>query len=174
MDYGRSEKQPFCPQPQVGSILWIISGHVMAIQSRSGPGYLNPRQFLPPTGITTTLMGQLLFSSRFAVDTFLCISGYLVVVVLRRRLHHQPRPAEICYVLFFRLVRILPLYCMCLGFWMFVAPHLGSGYVFDAIMAIQILPSLTMCTILCLVLSGTSGKTSWNHVGVLGGPTYCL
>ena len=110
-----------------GSILWIISGHVMAIQSSSGPGYLNPREFLPPTGVTTTLFGQLLFSSRFAVDTFLCISGYLAVRVLKRKLHPQPRISEIFSVLAFRIIRILPLYLMCMGFWILVAPHLGSG-----------------------------------------------
>lgn len=110
-----------------GSIIWIIFGHVMAIQVSSGPGYLNPWDFLPPRGVTTTLIGQLLFSSRFAVDTFLCISGFLVVHVLKRKLHHEPKISEIASILAFRILRILPLYTMCVGFWMFVAPHLGSG-----------------------------------------------
>jgi peptidoglycan/LPS O-acetylase OafA/YrhL len=112
---------------KVGSILWVISGHVMAIQSSSGGGYLNPGDFLPPVGVTTTLLGQLLFSSRFAVDTFLCISGFLVVHVLKRKLQYPPNLASVLSVLVFRILRILPLYGMCIGFWMFVAPHLGSG-----------------------------------------------
>jgi peptidoglycan/LPS O-acetylase OafA/YrhL len=112
---------------KVGSILWVIAGHVMAIQSSSGGGYSNPRNFLPPDGLTTTVMGQMLFSSRFAVDTFLCLSGFLVVYVLRRKLPECPTAYQVSSVLVLRVLRILPLYVMSLGFWMFVAPHLGSG-----------------------------------------------
>ena len=127
---------------KVGSILWIIAAHVMAIQSSTGAGYLNPKDFLPPTGITTTFIGQLLFSSRFAVDTFLCISGYLAMYVLQRKLTSSSSssssssdtvgtggatPWNILVVLILRILRILPLYVFCLGLWMFIAPHLGSG-----------------------------------------------
>lgn len=110
---------------KVLSLLWVVAGHVMAIQSSSGPGYLNPSSFLPPSGITTTFAGQLLFSSRFAVDTFLCISGFLVVYVLKNKL--SASFTSVFFVLLFRVLRILPLYLMCLGFWMYAAPHLGSG-----------------------------------------------
>jgi peptidoglycan/LPS O-acetylase OafA/YrhL len=116
---------------KVASILWIIAAHVMAIQSSTGAGYLNPKDFLPPLGVTTTLFGQLLFSSRYAVDTFLCISGYLAVYVLQRKLKDQSTKAtttlQVMGVLAMRILRILPLYVMCLGFWMFLAPHFGSG-----------------------------------------------
>jgi peptidoglycan/LPS O-acetylase OafA/YrhL len=122
---------------KVGSILWVIAAHVMAIQSSTGAGYLNPKDFLPPHGITTTLVGQLLFSSRFAVDTFLCISGYLAMYVLQRKLIYRKGNSnsnttttpwlKIFAVLALRILRILPLYTFCLGFWMFIAPHLGSG-----------------------------------------------
>lgn len=110
---------------KVVSILWVISGHVLAIQSSTGPGYANPSSFLPPLGITTTLLGQLLFSSRFAVDTFFCISGFLVVHVLKRRL--SSGLTSITSILIFRVLRIMPLYLVCLCFWMYVTPHLGSG-----------------------------------------------
>ena len=122
---------------RVISILWIIMGHVMAIQSSSGGGYSNPADFLPPFGITTSLGGQLFFASRFAVDTFLVISGYLVVHVL---LQLPSRGVGHFYFGFLwrylstlpklvmgRLLRILPLYMMLLGFWIYVAPHLGGG-----------------------------------------------
>eukprot|EP00934_Nitzschia_sp_Nitz4_P004881 Nitzschia sp. Nitz4//scaffold6_size259037//85919//88111//NITZ4_001063-RA/size259037-processed-gene-0.11-mRNA-1//1//CDS//3329556860//4871//frame0 len=111
---------------KVGSILWVILGHVLAIESSSGPGYLNPAGFLPPKGLTTTFVGQLLFSSRFAVDTFLCVSGYLVVRVLQRKLDH-PSCTKISLIILYRVLRILPLYVMCLGFWVLIAPHLGWG-----------------------------------------------
>lgn len=110
-----------------GSIVWVILGHVVAIESSTGPGYLNPSKILPPHGFTTTLGGQLFFSARFAVDTFLCISGYLVVLILKQKLSRVANPVELLSLLAFRIVRILPLYAMCLGFWMFIAPHLGSG-----------------------------------------------
>ena len=113
---------------KVGSLLWIISAHVMAIESSTAAGYLNPKDFLPPHGITTTFLGQLLFSSRYAVDTFLCISGYLAVHVLQRKLKPSATSNwHILGVLLMRLLRILPLYMFCLGFWMFIAPHLGAG-----------------------------------------------
>lgn len=126
---------------RVGSIVWIMLGHVMAIQSSSGAGYSNPSNFLPPAGLTTTLLGQLLFSSRLAVDTFLVISGYLVVHVLLKKvsLRTPSYSSSFCkdviirYVttipilLLTRMGRILPLYAMCLGFYTQIAPQLGGG-----------------------------------------------
>jgi peptidoglycan/LPS O-acetylase OafA/YrhL len=116
-------------------------GHVMAIQSSSGAGYSNPSNFLPPAGLTTTLIGQLLFSSRLAVDTFFVISGYLVVHVLLKKapLLTPPRSLSFCkdvvlrymtaipLLLLTRMGRILPLYAMCLGFYTQIAPQLGGG-----------------------------------------------
>lgn len=121
---------------RVGSLLWIVLGHVMAIVSSSGAGYSNPVNFLPPTGLTTTVPGQLIFSSRLAVDTFLCISGFLVVHVLRRKMpadESNPKNPVLRYVtslpalLLNRLARILPLYACTLLFYTQIAPHMGSG-----------------------------------------------
>ena len=131
---------------RVLSILWIILGHVMAIQSSSGGGYSNPADFLPPRGMTTRLSGQWLFASRFAVDTFLVISGYLVVqgvlkVSQPSHLHNHSQTqtqkhyfrfvwqyiTTIPKLLLARILRLLPLYFMLLGFWMYLAPHLGRG-----------------------------------------------
>jgi peptidoglycan/LPS O-acetylase OafA/YrhL len=129
---------------RVGSIFWIILGHVLAIQSSSGAGYSNPSNFLPPTGLTTTLIGQLLFSSRLAVDTFLTISGYLVVHVLCKKtpLHVASSSLSVTswwnnvvvryctsipILILSRVGRILPLYAMCLGFFTQIAPHMGNG-----------------------------------------------
>jgi peptidoglycan/LPS O-acetylase OafA/YrhL len=125
---------------RVGSTFWIMLGHVMAIQSSSGAGYSNPANFLPPTGLTTTLAGQLLFSSRLAVDTFLVISGFLVVHVLEKKLRPTgPKSPSFCanvvwrYVtnipllLLGRVLRTLPMYAMSLGFYTQIAPQLGSG-----------------------------------------------
>lgn len=115
-----------------GSILWVIFGHVLAIESSSGGGYNNAADFLPPNGFTTTWLGQLLFASRFAVDTFLLISGYLVVHVLVRitsrvtsvwKKYCTTLPGLVVH----RLLRIMPLYAMTLGFYVFIAPHMGSG-----------------------------------------------
>jgi len=124
---------------RVGSILWVILGHIMAIQSSAGGGYNNPAAFLPPNGLTTTFFGQLLFSARFAVDTFLFISGFLVVLVMcikiplletttssscsfgERYLRNIPK------LVLNRWMRIMPLYGISLGFWIEIAPHLGSG-----------------------------------------------
>jgi peptidoglycan/LPS O-acetylase OafA/YrhL len=95
---------------------------------------------LPPEGLTTKLGGQLLFASRFAVDTFLILSGYLVVHVLLSKFpvtESSPSPSRFHFVskyfqtipglLLHRILRIMPLYAMCLGFWTQVAPHLGGG-----------------------------------------------
>jgi peptidoglycan/LPS O-acetylase OafA/YrhL len=106
----------------------------MAIQSSIGAGYANPSNFLPPTGWTTTLIGQLLFSCRFAVDTFLILSGYLVVTVLHEKVR-IPTNGSVCLfycrqlpgLLFGRIVRILPLYATTMGLYTLIAPHLGSG-----------------------------------------------
>ncbi|OEU11227.1 hypothetical protein FRACYDRAFT_136539, partial [Fragilariopsis cylindrus CCMP1102] len=147
----RSTKTACLDGLKVGSIVWIIAAHVMAIQSSTGAGYSNPQDFLPPNGITTTFFGQLLFSSRYAVDTFLCISGYLAIYVLQRKLvvHsvvdvQSPPPQQqatttttttsmlsmfqkIVMVILYRILRIIPLYMICSPFWMYIAPHLGSG-----------------------------------------------
>jgi peptidoglycan/LPS O-acetylase OafA/YrhL len=125
---------------RVGSVFWIILGHVLAIQSSSGAGYSNPSNFLPPTGLTTTLVGQLLFSSRLAVDTFLTISGYLVVHVLCKKVPIRSAPSKswwknvvvryfttIPILVFTRVGRILPLYAMSLGFFTQIAPQMGKG-----------------------------------------------
>jgi peptidoglycan/LPS O-acetylase OafA/YrhL len=122
---------------RTGSILWIVLGHCMAIESSSGAGYSNPSNFLPPTGLTATVPGQLLFSSRLAVDTFLTLSGFLVVYVLNKKLPRSSENSQRTVVgryfgslptlLVARLVRILPLYAVVLGFYTQIAPHLGGG-----------------------------------------------
>jgi peptidoglycan/LPS O-acetylase OafA/YrhL/type II secretory pathway pseudopilin PulG len=125
---------------RVGSLLWIVLGHTMAIMASSGAGFSNPVHFLPPDGLTTTIPGQLLFGSRLAVDTFLCISGFLVVHVLVRKMplanndnDSSSRNAVWRYVttlpalVLHRVVRILPLYVCVLGFYTQIAPHMGNG-----------------------------------------------
>jgi hypothetical protein len=89
---------------------------------------LNPKDFLPPHGITATFLGHLLLSSRYAVDTFLYISGYLAVYVLQWKLKpNNTSKWNILPVLVMPLLWILPLYMFCSGFWMYTAPHLGAG-----------------------------------------------
>lgn len=118
---------------RVGSLLWILLGHVMAIESSTGAGYSNPAAFLPPNGWTTTVTGQLLFSSRMAVDTFFCISGFLLVHILDRKMNWEKETwgTLLCrtypVLLVSRAVRMLPVYAFCLWFYMHIAPHLGSG-----------------------------------------------
>jgi len=114
---------------RVWSILWVILGHVMAIQSSTGGGYQNPVDFLPPSGLTTTFFGQLIFASRFAVDTFLVISGYLLVFVIARKAptllaNHKSKMTTYFQLIGLRLLRILPMYLLCLGFFTQVAPHM--------------------------------------------------
>ena len=83
--------------------------------------------------VSPLTLGQLLFASRFAVDTFLLISGYLVVHVLTKR--HTSQVTSVCKkycatlpgLLLHRLLRIMPLYVMTLGFYTLIAPHMGSG-----------------------------------------------
>lgn len=110
------------------------TGHVMAIQSSMGAGYANPSNFLPPSGWTTTLIGQVLFSCRMAVDTFLVLSGYLVVHVMHQKIQIPPRISvwqfycrRIPGIMLGRVARILPLYATSMGLYTLVAPHLGSG-----------------------------------------------
>lgn len=67
------------------SILWIVLGHTMALSCSIG--LMNPAAILPPEGFMKEVAGQIFFSSRFAVDTFFFISGFLVVSSLLRRLH---------------------------------------------------------------------------------------
>ena len=114
---------------RVWSIIWVILGHVMAIQSSSGGGYSNPVDFLPPSGLTTTFFGQLIFASRFAVDTFLVISGYLLVIVIARKAptlinDQRSKTTTFFQLIGLRLLRIMPLYLLCMGFYTQVAPHL--------------------------------------------------
>eukprot|EP00978_Attheya_sp_CCMP212_P041160 scaffold232507_cov63-Attheya_sp.AAC.1 len=111
------------------SILWIMLGHVVAIWSSNG--FLNPADFLPPRGVTSTSLGQFLFAARFSVDTFLLVSGFLAVLVLLKRLPTSSGNNSlgamgrwIPPLVIYRLVRIVPLYGICLVFWWQLAPLL--------------------------------------------------
>ena len=66
------------------SMLWIIFGHTLAVQSSIG--YQNPAAVLPPTGMISSTLGTLFLSARYAVDTFFYIGGYLVMSGLLKRL----------------------------------------------------------------------------------------
>lgn len=129
---------------RVISILWVIFGHLMAIQSGNGAGFINPKMLLPPYGFVTTLGGQVVFAARFAVDTFFIIGGYLVFHAIRRRSapssgistgvrYLRDMPGFVLY----RALRILPLYATFMGFFLEIAPHIGSGpfwYQWDKLM----------------------------------------
>ncbi len=66
------------------SMLWIIFGHTLAVQSSIG--YFNPAAILPPTGMMSSMLGTLFLSARYAVDTFFFIGGYLVMSGILKRL----------------------------------------------------------------------------------------
>ena len=120
---------------RVGSLCWIVLGHVMAIRA-SVSGFANPKDVYPPSGYLASLPGQLVISSRFAVDTFLIISGFLTFHVLNRKLKRKPNDdrgvlrrylTSLPGLLLVRVVRIMPLYGMSLLFYTQIAPHLGGG-----------------------------------------------
>eukprot|EP00808_Paulinella_micropora_P004909 g49359.t1 len=122
------------------SILWIILGHTLARQT--SVGVLNITAVVPPTGFLREWWAQPIFSSRFAVDTFLFISGLLVcsgllsfldpIVKLPLRISNgEPKRhllAQWLSVFYMRrIVRILPLYMFCLVLWWQIGVLLGSG-----------------------------------------------
>ena len=119
---------------RVGSICWIILGHVMAITA-SVAGFSNPKEVFPPSGYLSSVPGQLILSSRFAVDTFLIISGFLTFHVLNRKLPRRNNSESVLFrylsalpkLVLARIVRILPLYIAALLFYTQIAPHIGSG-----------------------------------------------
>eukprot|EP00457_Paulinella_chromatophora_P002706 gb/GEZN01002711.1/.p1 GENE.gb/GEZN01002711.1/~~gb/GEZN01002711.1/.p1 ORF type:complete len:766 (-),score=35.92 gb/GEZN01002711.1/:46-2343(-) len=121
------------------SIFWIILGHTLARQT--SVGVMNILVVIPPNGFLANLWAQPFFSSRYAVDTFLFISGLLVSSGLlsfldppahklragaaRVKNLHVTTWLPIFY--FRRIARILPLYMFCLVLWWQIGVLLGSG-----------------------------------------------
>ena len=70
------------------SMIWIIFGHTLTASTLNG--IMNPAVLLPPTGMLTTMPAQIFLSSRFAVETFFFISGFLVTESLLKRLWSPP------------------------------------------------------------------------------------
>ena len=63
----------------------VILGH--AIAELGLVGFSNPADVMPPAGVTHTIFpGQLFFSSRLAVDTFLLLAGFLLTLGAQKRL----------------------------------------------------------------------------------------
>ena len=126
---------------RVFSMLWVVLGHTLAVQSAIG--FSNPEDLLPPAGALASVLGQLFFAARFSVDTFFFVSGFLVVHALLKRLRapadggggrHEASGAFALrysraapYLALHRFVRITPPYMACLLFWWKVAPLLGQG-----------------------------------------------
>ena len=121
---------------RVISILWIMLAHTLALNTAAG--LLNPEYVMPPTGFLSQWTSQIYFSARFAVDTFLFISGFLVVTSLMKKLDPISDTAVSTFVrpdayqwipmlYLHRLMRILPLYIFCLLLWWKIGIMLGNG-----------------------------------------------
>lgn len=79
-----SERFHFLDGMRTLSMIWIILGHTMTTSAMNG--ITNPAVLLPPDGMLIDFFSQLFMTSRFAVDTFFFISGFLVSISLLRRL----------------------------------------------------------------------------------------
>lgn len=79
-----SERFHFLDGMRTLSMIWIILGHTMTTSAMNG--ITNPAVLLPPDGMLIDFFAQLFMTSRFAVDTFFFISGFLVSISLLRRL----------------------------------------------------------------------------------------
>ena len=121
---------------RVISILWIMLAHTLALNTAAG--LLNPEYVMPPTGFLSQWTSQLYFSARFAVDTFLFISGFLVLSSLMKKLDPISEATDTIFVrpkayqwipmlYLHRLMRILPLYTFCLLLWWKIGIMLGNG-----------------------------------------------
>jgi hypothetical protein len=120
---------------RVISIIWILFSHTFALGT--GVGMLNSDYVMPPSGFLVNWYYQIIFSARFAVDTFFFISGFLVVNSLLKKLDISPSdtsvsklpPAQIWVPMMYlhRIMRILPLYIFCLLFWWKIGVMMGDG-----------------------------------------------
>eukprot|EP00903_Cladosiphon_okamuranus_P009857 g9367.t1 len=117
---------------RVLSMLWVVLGHTLAVQSSIG--YINPETVMPPGGLLASAIGQVFFSARFSVDTFFFVSGFLVVYAMLRRFKHDSNGAKVrrvsSWLPFFylhRLLRITPSYVFSLLIWWKLAVFMGEG-----------------------------------------------
>ena len=119
---------------RVISIIWILFSHTFALVT--GVGMLNSDYVMPPSGFLVNWYYQIIFSARFAVDTFFFISGFLVVKSLLKKLDISPSDTSsklpspqiwIPMMYLHRFMRILPLYLFCLLFWWKIGVMMGDG-----------------------------------------------
>ncbi len=112
---------------RVFAMAWIILGHMLETLKDLAPPLVNPRAAF--TSLLTERVYSVFVSAFFSVDVFFLLSGFLATLICDHQLKstHEPKALAVIKLYFYRMIRFIPLYGLCILMFKFVIKTLYDG-----------------------------------------------